>query len=118
VSAPVALQELASRVEEFGPHAFLVTTSSDRRPHIVSVTVQFDGARFSLPAGRTSRANVAESAALTLLWPAADGPYGLIVDGAGDVDGDAETVSVTPTRAVLHRLADAPEDLPSCIRIE
>jgi hypothetical protein len=118
VSAPVALQELASRVEEFGPHPFLVTTAPDRRPHVVSVTVRFDGARFSFPAGRTSRSNVAANEGLTLLWQAVGGPYALIVDGTGDVDGDAETVMVTPTRAVLHRLADAPADLPSCIRIE
>ncbi|MBV9412527.1 MAG: hypothetical protein JO148_13080 [Acidimicrobiia bacterium] len=116
MSAPVALQELASRVEEFGPHAFLVTTSPDRRPHIVSVTVRFDGARFSLPVGKTSRANVAATEAVSLLWQSGGGPYSLIVDGAGTVDGDSATVS--PTRAVLHRLADAPADLPSCIRIE
>ena len=118
MSAPVALQELASRVEEYGPHAFLVTTSSDRRPHIVSVAVRFDGTQFTLPAGRTSRANVTGSGALTLLWPAVGGPYGLIVDGTGAVDDGAELVTVTPTRAVLHRLAGESEDLPSCVRIE
>lgn len=118
MSTPVALDELARRVEEFGSHPFLVTTSTDRRPHIVSVTVEFDGVQFSLEAGRTSRTNVAASTALTLLWPAVGGPYGLIVDGTGLTDDEAETVTVTPTRAVLHRLADAPRNLPSCVRIE
>jgi hypothetical protein len=27
-------------------------------------------------------------------------------------------LTITPLRAVLHRLADAPEELPSCVRIE
>jgi hypothetical protein len=117
MSVPVALDELARRIEELGDHPFLVTISADRRPHIVSVSVRFDGERFSSHAGRTSRANVADGGAVTLLWPGAGGPYGLIVDGTGQVDDD-ETMTVTPTRAVLHRLADAPDDLPSCVRIE
>jgi hypothetical protein len=112
----VALDQLARRVEEFGVHPFLVTTGDDRRPHVVSITAQFDGAHFSFSAGKTSRANIDTAGTLTLLWPAVDGPYALIVDGAGRLDG--EDVTVTPTRAVLHRLTDAPDDLPSCIRIE
>jgi hypothetical protein len=118
MSAPVALDELTRRVEEFGSHPFFVTTSPDRRSHVVSVTAQFDGTQFSLPAGNTSRANVAANASVTLLWPSVGGPYGLIVDGTGEVHSEAELVTVTPTRAVLHRLADAPGDLPSCVRIE
>src|SRR4051794_12390557 len=105
MSVPVALDELARRIDEFGSHPFLVTTGADRRAHVVSVTVQFDGERFSLPVGRTSRANLETSNSVTFLWPGAGGPYGMIVDGAGAVDGDTETATVTPTRAVLHRLA-------------
>jgi len=118
VSVPVALGELARRVEEFGRHPFLVTTSGDQHPHVVSVTVAFDGAQFSMSAGRTSRANVAANATVTLLWPGAGGPYGLLVDGDAHGDEDAEVLTVAPTRAVLHRLADASDDLPSCVRIE
>jgi hypothetical protein len=117
MSVPVALDELARRVEEFGDHPFLVTTSPDGKPHIVSVSASFDGERFSSPAGRTSRANVAGGASVTLLWPGPGGPYALLVDGDGHVERE-ETVTVTPTRAVLHRLSDAPESLPSCVRIE
>jgi hypothetical protein len=84
----------------------------------VSVTVQFDGTRFSLGAGRTSRAHVAECESVTLLWPGSGGPYGLIVDGVGEVDAERETLTVAPTRAVLHRLADAPDELPTCVPIE
>src|SRR3954447_15189773 len=91
VSVPVALDELGRRVDEFGSRPFLVTASADRRPHVVSVTVEFDGIRFSLGAGRTSRAHVAECHSVTLLWPGSGGPYGLIVDGAGEVDAESET---------------------------
>lgn len=115
---PVGLDELARRVEEFGPHPFLVTTSEDRRGHVVSVRALFDGARFVLSAGRTSRANVGATESVTLLWPSTGGPYALIVDGAAAADDAAETVTVSPTRAVLHRLAGESEDLPSCVRIE
>jgi hypothetical protein len=112
------LDELALRVEEYGSHPFLVTAGGDRTAHVVSVAAAFDGERFSLSAGRTSRANVADGGSVTLLWPGSGGPYGLIVDGTGEVDDAAETIPITPTRAVLHRLAGASEDLPSCVRIE
>jgi hypothetical protein len=120
VSVPVALDELGRRLDELGSHPFLVTTSADRRAHVVSVTAPFDGSRFAVPAGRTSRANAAVNDAVTLLWPGAGGPYALIVDGTAQVDADtdAEILMVTPTRAVLHRLADASDELPSCVRIE
>jgi hypothetical protein len=118
VSVPVALDELERRLDAFGSHPFLVTTSADRRAHVVSVSAPFDGSRFAVPAGRTSRANAATKDAVTLLWSGAGGPYALIVDGTAEVDADTEILMVTPTRAVLHRLADASEELPSCVRIE
>lgn len=117
MSVPVALDELARRVEEYGPHPFLVTSGGDRRPHVVSVAATFDGQRFSVEAGRTSRGNLVDGSA-TLLWPSVGGPYSLIVDGDPHLDGDDAPVTITPTRAVLHRLASAPSDLPSCVRIE
>ena len=118
MSVPVALEELARRVDEYGPHPFLVTAGEDRRGHVVSVAASFDGQRFSFAAGRTSRTNLADSGSATLLWSDIGSPYTLIVDGDADVAGDDAPVTVTPTRAVLHRLAGAPDDLPSCVRIE
>jgi hypothetical protein len=110
------MEELARRVEEYGSVAFLVTTG-DTGSHVVSVAVTFDGTRFSMPAGRSSRRNVDASASATLLWPSPDaGPYCLIVDGTASTEGD--TAWVDPTRAVLHRLANASPDLPSCVPLE
>lgn len=112
----MSLEELERRVEEFGSVAFLVTTDGTTA-HVVSVAVSFDGETFSVPAGRSSQRNIDAAATATLLWPGRDGgPYSMIVDGTADHDGD--TARVHPTRAVLHRLADAPADLPSCVRIE
>lgn len=115
MSVAVALDELQRRVDEFGTAAFLVTTG-DAGAHVVSVAVAFDGEAFELAAGRTSRANVERNGTATLLWPGGGGPYGLIVDGSAHAEG--EHVVVQPTRAVLHRLAGAPADLPSCVAIE
>jgi len=114
----VSLDELERRVQDFGPLAFLITTDG-KTPHVVSVAVDFDGATFSVPAGRSSLRNIESSAAATLLWPGRDdGSYSLIVDATADGDRDDDRALLHPTSAVLHRLADAPADLPSCVRIE
>jgi hypothetical protein len=116
VSVAVALDELGRRVDEYGPTPFLITTGASGA-HVVSVAVAFDGRRFELSAGRTSRANVQERPVVTLLWSnPSGGPYGLIVDGTARAEGDL--LVVEPSRAVLHRLADAAADLPSCVPIE
>jgi hypothetical protein len=115
MSVPVSLEELRRRVDEYGTVPFLVTTDG-AHPHVVSVRITFDGTQLSVEAGRQSRANIDATDTATLLWPDRDGPYCLIVDG--DAANDGQTTHVRPTRAVLHRLADASTDLPSCVRIE
>ena len=116
MSVAVSLEELGRRVDEFGLLAFLVTTDGVN-PHIVSVAVDFDGTSFSIHAGRSSHRNIESTATATLLWAGQEGgPYSLIVDGTAAGEGDV--VRLHPTTAVLHRLADAPRDLPSCVRLE
>jgi len=116
MSLAVSLEELATRVEEFGSQAFLITTDGTA-PHIVSVPVGFDGRLFSLPAGGSSQRNIDATATASLLWPGHEGSaYSLIVDGAASHEGDR--AQVRPTTAVLHRLADAPSELPSCVRLD
>lgn len=116
MSVAVALDELARRLNEYGPHPFLITAGPNAGPHVVSITVQFDGEAFSFPAGRTSSRNIEANPSVTLMWPGPGGPYSLIVDGQARVRN--EIIMLEPTRAVLHRLAHAPDDLPSCVRIE
>jgi len=116
VTLSVALDDLRQHVERLGPAAFAVTAGSEGRPHVVSVAVGWDGDQLVFEAGNTTRGNVEAGGATTLLWPAPPGDaYSLIVDGEGRVGG--ATVALTPGRAVLHRLVDAPGDGPSCVKL-
>ncbi len=119
MSVAVSLEALAARIAEFGPHPYLVTAGAQGGPHVVSVTARVDGDHLVVEAGNTSRANVAANAAATLLWPAPAGEdYSLIVDGEGEPpEAQDRPLVVRPTKAVLHRVANASDDLPSCIRI-
>ena len=116
MSVPVELGELQERLEEYGPVAFLVTVGDDARPHIVSVSIAPDGDVLTAGAGRTTARNIGSNPTVSLVWAAHPaGDYCLIVDGGATVVG--ETVEVRPTRAVLHRLAGAAGDGPSCITV-
>jgi hypothetical protein len=116
MSVPVELGELQQRLEEYGPFAFLVTVGDEGRPHVVSVSVALDGGVLNAGAGRTTSGNIAANPTVSLVWPARPGDdYCLIVDGAAEVAG--ETAAVDPTRAVLHRVAGAAGDGPSCITV-
>ncbi len=120
VSVPVGPAELRNQVEHYGPVAYLVTISPDTvRPHVVSVSVRWDGDGLVCGAGARTAANVGAGADVTLVWsPTAGDGYSLIVDGpARVVDGvSGPTVSVRPVGAVLHRLAGVSEG-PGCIAV-
>jgi hypothetical protein len=52
--------------------------------------------------GHNTKTNLADDPSVTLVWPPADPEdYSLIVAGDGELRDDV--LSVTPTRAVLHR---------------
>jgi len=116
VSVPVALDALRGRIEQYGPNAHLVTVSSEGHPHVVSVVVEMDGGQLTSGAGRTTTANVAANPAVTFLWAAPKGDdYSLLVDATATATDGVLTAS--PTRAVLHRVAGAPGEGPSCIEV-
>jgi hypothetical protein len=120
VSVPVALDALREQIEQFGPVAFLVTVADDRRPHVVSVNVAWERDDLVAGTGKTTSANVTRQPSVSLVWPApGTGDYGLIVDGKAEVRprGDGTSVAITPSRAVLHRLAGADGEGPSCIAV-
>jgi hypothetical protein len=120
MSEPVPLDVLWERVAEFGEHPYLVTVNSDGSgAHVVSVSTRVVDDRAVLTAGGRTRTNLAANPAATLLWPGAPGgAYSLIVDGHGTVlDGDEGEVAITPSRAVLHRVAGAAEANPSCVPV-
>jgi hypothetical protein len=118
VSVPVDVAALEAEVGRFGPRALLVTTSPEGEPHVTSVLARLAGGELTVGAGRRSRANAAAHPAATLVWPVGPDPaYCLIVDGTAE-ERDGEVLALAPTAAVLHRLAGASEDLPSCVRLE
>lgn len=121
MSVPVPIDALQERIDEFGAGAFLITTKADGQVHVVSTTAHVDGALLVVAgAGRTSRANLAANPWATVLWARSpDGAYSLIVDGrAGADSADDGALAITPTHAVLHRLADASAALPRCVPVE
>jgi hypothetical protein len=127
MTTKVDLAGLGERIDELGPAAFLVTVGGDGRPHVVSVQVDRDGERLTMPAGRTTRANLAAKPIATLLWPApAGGDYSLLVDGTatgvepGEEPGEAAgegPVTIVPASAILHRVADARGGGPTCLPV-
>jgi pyridoxamine 5'-phosphate oxidase-like protein len=106
MSVRVDVQELATRMADYG-FAYLLTVTDDQHPHAVAVTpAAGDGAvTFTDGLGRRTRANLEARPEVTLLWPPRDaGGYTLIADGRVVVAGDVATF--TPSHAVLHRPAD------------
>ena len=120
----VDVKRLAAALPDY-PFGYLITVDDGYRAHTVTVEPRLrelpdgpDGPEalidVGLIGGRT-RKNLAERRDVTLLWPPPEpGGYSLIVDGIAELSdpedsaGD-ETVhlGVVPTRALLHREADA-----------
>lgn len=114
MSIAVALTDLRDAIAERGDAAFAVTVG-DGGPHVVSLRVRWDGDVLVGGAGNRTATNVGERPAVTLLWPGAWPDFSLLVDGTG-IASDGE-LRVTPTRAVLHRSAEAAGDGPSCVKV-
>lgn len=98
----VANEELARVVAEYS-FAYLMTVTSDGRPHAVAVQPRPAGGVLHVDElGNRSLSNARERPRVSLVWPPAgiDG-YSLIVDGEAQVDGGG--LVLTPTRAVRHR---------------
>jgi hypothetical protein len=118
MSVAVALEELAQRIDEYGPVAHLVTVNDDGTPHVTSAAVSWDGDVLRVGAGKRTGANAASRSGLSLLWAAPPGqPYSLIVDGDAKVVDGGEALLLKPTRAVLHRVANADPSLDSCVTV-
>jgi len=117
MSIPVALNELRAALEERGPSAYALTVSDDTRPHAVHVVVRWEGGVLAAEVGKRSAANATARSQVSLLFPLrTDGDYSLIVDGTAAVEARAEggRLLITPTKAVLHRAAAAPDPASPC----
>lgn len=119
MSVAVDIAALAERMSEFGDRAYLVTVSGDGRPHIVSVEVTLDGDRLGVFVGRGTAANLGARPAATVLWPPVPGGgYSLIVDGEPETPVEPGQATIRATSAVLHRVAGAPGDGPTCLPVD
>jgi hypothetical protein len=78
----------------------------------VHVALTWDGDALTADVGTRTARNAA-ARPVSLLYPAARlDEYSLIVDGTAVVDG--ARVIITPTKAVLHRPAPAPDATSAC----
>jgi hypothetical protein len=126
----VDVKRLAAALPDY-PFGYLITVDDGYRVHTVTVEPRLrelpdgpDGPKalidVGLIGGRT-RENLADRRDVTLLWPPPEpGGYSLIVDGTAeltDADDEAARLGVVPTRALLHREADAdsPEAAKGCL---
>jgi hypothetical protein len=108
MSVKVEMAELAAKIGEF-EYAYLVTVSADGKAHVLSVWPEVVGDGVVVDGvGRHTQENVTAHPVVTLVFPpaAADG-FSLLVDGEATVDGT--TVTVAPTKAILHRPAPGPD---------
>lgn len=106
MSVKVELGELSERISSYG-FAYLITVGDEGTAHVLAVTPAVSDSGVVLGGvGRHTLGNVETNPRATLVWPPVEpGGYSLIVDGSVTADPDAATVTVTPTKAILHRPA-------------
>jgi hypothetical protein len=117
MSIPVALEGLCAAIEERGRSAYLLTVSDEMCPHAVHVPVEWEGDVLAAHVGQRSADNAAARPTVSLLFPVrAEGDYSLIVDGTAVVTAgeNGHRLLITPTKAVLHRPAAAPDPASPC----
>lgn len=104
MTVKVELGELAERIGEYS-FAYLVTVGDHGGAHVLAVLPEMgDGGLVVGGIGRHSVENATARPEVTLVFPpAAATGFSLIVDGAATV-GDG-TLTVAPTKAILHRPA-------------
>lgn len=108
MSVRVELDELAARLAEYS-FAYLVTVGDGGRAHVLSVWPELrDGGLVVDGVGQHSQENAGARPDVTLVWPPSqpDG-FSVLVDGSATVDGS--TITVAPTKAILHRPAAGPD---------
>jgi len=116
MSVPVALEQLQNETRRFALAPYLLTVGDDARPHAVAVAPTWQGSALAIDVGKRSAGNALARPQVSLLWPPNEpGGYSLIVDGTAARAGGEARITVTPTRAVLHRPAATPDAAkPGC----
>lgn len=128
MSVSVAIEGLREEIGRHGLVVFFLSVGGDGRPHSVQLAVSWSEAgHLLLHPGNSTVANAQARPLVSLLWPPTEpGGYSLIVDGtvvaASGSGGGDNSVSVQPTKAVLHRPAtpDGPGSVAhgsDCVRV-
>jgi hypothetical protein len=118
MSIPVALDALRTEMGKYRPSGYLLT-AGEGAPHVVSVVPEWNGDQMETTCGRRTATNAERQPSVALLFsPIDDGDYSLIVDATATarLDGEQWYVSLTPSKAVLHRNAtpDSPTSVTGC----
>ena len=106
MSIPVALDQLAAAVEEFGELGFLLTVGEDGRARVNHVRFQMADGALCAGVGQRTAAALAARPLVSCLWPGPDaGGLSLIADGEAQVrfEGDSALAVIVVSWAVRHR---------------
>jgi hypothetical protein len=104
LEAPEEFSRLALAIEERDGGAYVMTVTADGRPHATYCHVQWQAGHFVAEVGKQTARNASERPLVSVLFPVrSPEDYSLIVDGTASADAASQSLSVTPTRAVLHR---------------
>ncbi len=117
MSIPVPLDRLRAALEEWSGNAYVLTVTDDGRPHAVHSAIRWEGDALAADVGRRSAANAKARPWVSLLYPVrSDGDYSLIIDGSAAVISHAagHRLLISPTKAVFHRPAPAPDPSSAC----
>jgi len=105
MSIPVALEDLAAAVAEFGPAGYLMSAGAGGRPRINHVRFTVVDGQLRAGVGRRTADALEACGAVSCLWPALrpDG-MNLIVDGEATLEATdtVTTAVIRATWAVLH----------------
>ena len=111
------LHRLGEAVAARGPGAYVLTVSSDGRPHAVYLDVIWSDGHLVTEVGNSTAANAKARPEISLLFPIRTaGDYSFFVDGRAtvEVSDGVNRLILQPTRAVFHRHGPAPDPNSSC----
>jgi hypothetical protein len=102
------MDQLRSEMSRFTTEPYLVTVTADDDPHCGTVRVGWDatGERILVDPPPSSWPGSAASGhqQVSLLWPPAEpGGYSLFVDGAAEHRDGEQALTISISKAVLHR---------------
>ena len=116
MTTTVFLDDLEAAMRQRGSVAFVLTVGDTGAPHVVQAEVVIDAGRLVATIGARTVSNARSRPHVTVLWPSRHlADYSLIVDAVETV-GSAATEAqllLSPTRAILHRPAPAPDPTAS-----